>query len=64
MLKCARFARGRVSHHAQVYITITDYCNLEKTAGHESGLKTLWDGTGHRSLVRPSPHWGYGVTCY
>ena len=29
---------------------IYDYCNLGKTAGLESGLKTLWGGT-HISLL-------------
>ena len=62
--KSARPCAGVRDTHARVYITMTDYENLGKTAGLESGLKTLWDGTEHRSLVRPSPHWGYAVTCY
>ena len=34
---------------------IYDYCNLGKTAGFESGLKTLWGGT-HISLLHGCCH--------
>ena len=45
MLKQTRPCAGELDTRAMVYITLNDYANLGKTAGLESGLKTLWGGT-------------------
>ena len=37
--------RGRMRPQARCCITISDYYNLGKIAGLESGLRTLWGGT-------------------
>ena len=44
LLKSARCARACETTSAMLYM-INDYANLGKTAGLESGLKTLWGGT-------------------
>ena len=64
MSKSARPCAGVRDTHAMVYITITDYDNLGKTAVLSLDSETLWGGTEHRSLALPSTHWGYAVTCY